>query len=448
MISGCFLGEVRYDMMSLTNPCAAHNVFILSIYSSLLYYGDSLSLTTVTKYILTARVLSACPSVYVCHIMARPVSTLNDQLTCSVCLERYKEPKTLPCHHSFCRVCLERVPALEKVDVDEQHEAETAEQLVSCIKCPNCRKSVPLPSGGVSELPPAFLINNLLEVQKTTEFENVQPRTECAGHGQYNTRTENAASLALLCEKHDRVLEFYCNDCDVLLCSVCSIKFHRAHDCDLAADITKAHRKLIEDQLALLRRDVTHVDSMIAYVDSAKERVFSEGDVTKKAITDAVEQLHRHIEDRKTTLMAMLNQNIGEKLHVLKNHREKGLAMATHMRKSESIVECKLERLKDSIEIIAVKNELVQLISELRLNPEALKFTPPCKISFSSNPPNSEIGFLFEPAEKHDSKEIVVGKKCRYMLYLLGAGQTDIVCHLVPSNSTKPSECQVNGKGK
>ena len=76
---------------------------------------------------------------------------------------------------------------------------------------------------------------------------------------------------------------------------------------------------------------MTHVDSMIACVDSAKERVLSEGDVTKKAITDTVEQLHRHIEDGKTKLMTMLNENIGEKLHVLKNHREKGLAIITHM---------------------------------------------------------------------------------------------------------------------
>ena len=106
-------------------------------------------------------------------IMARPASNLYDQLTCSVCLDRYKDPRTLPCHHSFCKVCLEHVPALEQAD--EQHEVETVGQLESGIKCPNCRKSVPLPPGGVSELPPAFLINNLLEVQKTAESENVQP---------------------------------------------------------------------------------------------------------------------------------------------------------------------------------------------------------------------------------------------------------------------------------
>ena len=314
--------------------------------------------------------------------------------------------------------------------------AET--ELVSCIKCPNCRKSVPLPPGGVSELPPAFLINNLLEVQKTTEFENVQPRTECAGH-------------TLLCDEHERVLEFYCKDCGVLLCSVCAIKGHHAHNCDLAADVAKFHRKLIEDQLALLRRDVAHVDSMIAHVDSTRERLISEGDVTKKAITDAVEQLHRHIEDRKTKLMAMLNQNIEEKLLGLKNHREKGLAMKAHMRKSESTVEGKLERLNDSIEIMVVKNELVQLISEVRLNPDALKFTAPNMISFSSHPPNTEIGFLFEPAEKHGRKKLVAGNKMYcYSVYLPGL-ETDIVpvCQLVPSNKAfKPFECQVSSLGK
>ena len=57
------------------------------------------------------------------------------------------------------------------------------------------------------------------------------------------------------------------------MCSVCAIKGHRNHDCDLAADVAKDSKKVVEDQLALLRKDVTHVDGMIAHLESAKERV-------------------------------------------------------------------------------------------------------------------------------------------------------------------------------
>ena len=376
--------------------------------------------------------------------MSRPASTLYDQLICSVCLQRYKDPRTLACHHSFCRVCLERVPVLEPDEPEpesgeEQHEAETAEQqatLSTEINCPCCRKSVFLPPGGVSELPAAFLINNLLDVQKAAEYETVQI-TRQASHSH--------------CEEHERIVEFYCNDCGILVCSVCAIKGHRTHNCDLAADVAKDNKKLVEDQLALLRKDVTHVEDTIAQLESAKEGVLLEGEITKKAITDAVELLHHQIEDGKMKLMTTVNQNMEEKLRPLEDQCEKGLAIITQMRNSESVVEGRLEKLKDSIEIMPLKDELMQIISKVRVSRESIKFTVPYTISFSSNPsPSNEIGLLIEPAEKDATKEALVGRECRYLLYL---PETDanLVCHLVSLyKNSKSSECQIrsleNGK--
>lgn len=365
--------------------------------------------------------------------MSRPASSLQDQLTCSVCLERYLDPRTLPCHHSFCKVCLDKVLA-------RRSDQDTEEIGCLTIACPVCRKQSQLPLGGVNELPPAFLINNLLEVHKASSatYVNVQPQH----------RTESATTTDLLCDKHERVLEFYCSDCRVLLCSACFLKVHRMHDCDLVSDVYKTHRKLIENQLDLLGRDVTHVDRMIAYIDSANDRLTSEGDETKKAITDVAEQLHRHIEEEKVSLVNMVDQNIKEKQKVLKNHHDKGMAMISQMRRSESIVGDELERMKDSIKIMAAKDELIQLISDVRFDRESIKFTAPINISFSPNAsPRKEIGFLFEPGEKDATKEIVVGKECRYMVYLPGA-ETNPICHLVPLNKNlKPSDCQVSFQG-
>ena len=35
-----------------------------------------------------------------------PVDEINDLLTCSMCLETLTEPRSLPCFHNFCKVCL------------------------------------------------------------------------------------------------------------------------------------------------------------------------------------------------------------------------------------------------------------------------------------------------------------------------------------------------------
>ena len=39
----------------------------------------------------------------------------DNQLTCSVCLDMYNVPKTLPCHHSFCLECIQGLKVEIKV---------------------------------------------------------------------------------------------------------------------------------------------------------------------------------------------------------------------------------------------------------------------------------------------------------------------------------------------
>jgi hypothetical protein len=35
-----------------------------------------------------------------------PVDEIKDLLTCSMCLQTLTEPRSLPCLHNFCKVCL------------------------------------------------------------------------------------------------------------------------------------------------------------------------------------------------------------------------------------------------------------------------------------------------------------------------------------------------------
>ena len=82
------------------------------------------------------------------------LNKLDSQLTCAVCLVHYTDPKTLPCLHSYCKDCINRLPV--ELDNDGRH----------IVQCPSCRHPTQLSERGAAALPTAFHINNLLEIDQ------------------------------------------------------------------------------------------------------------------------------------------------------------------------------------------------------------------------------------------------------------------------------------------
>ena len=126
---------------------------------------------------------------------------IEQQLTCAVCLDIYTNPKTLPCLHSFCQQCLDRLP------VSPQGNKRF-------IACPTCRTSVQLPEEPTAaEFPVAFHLNNFKEVyslmKKATEVTEPQ-QVKC-----------DACTVANA--------NGYCKDCCKFLCMSC-FDLHKIFD--------------------------------------------------------------------------------------------------------------------------------------------------------------------------------------------------------------------------
>ena len=98
---------------------------------------------------------------------ADTLQKLEEQLTCHVCLELYKKPKILPCHHAFCQDCVGLCPR-------QFREGKYF------LKCPTCSKPAQIPDGGAPALPPAFSINKLFELHQ--EMLAKQDVMDCPQH--------------------------------------------------------------------------------------------------------------------------------------------------------------------------------------------------------------------------------------------------------------------------
>ncbi|XP_072041229.1 tripartite motif-containing protein 2-like [Amphiura filiformis] len=108
----------------------------------------------------------------------------NDLLACGICLDRYNQPRGLPCLHCFCHDCLERYCRGQKQ-----------------VMCPNCKKPTAVPKEGVSGFPPHFIINTLQDMLNKPK-EAIQDAI-CG-----NCNLKKATSYCLECK------EFFCKTCN------------------------------------------------------------------------------------------------------------------------------------------------------------------------------------------------------------------------------------------
>ena len=96
------------------------------------------------------------------------VQKAREELICSICIETFKEPRTLACQHTFCTACLEQLASSqkrsplprrtpEKCAPEASYNIRTPTTEVT-VSCPECRSNITLPENGISgEYTRAFL---------------------------------------------------------------------------------------------------------------------------------------------------------------------------------------------------------------------------------------------------------------------------------------------------
>lgn len=99
-------------------------------------------------------------------------------------------PKLLQCSHTVCLHCLTRIAASQTRDTGS-------------FRCPICRESINIPRGGVSALPPSFLVNQLLDLM-SRQGREVIPK----------------------CSVHITQELLFCETCDTVFCMSCTRGSH------------------------------------------------------------------------------------------------------------------------------------------------------------------------------------------------------------------------------
>ena len=149
-------------------------------------------------------------------------------LICTLCLEVFRDPRLLPCHHSFCLDCLANLTS-------RHHLSRT-------FPCPQCRHQVTLPPGGVTAFQSKFYID-------AEDLEKARDGTQCLTHPQQD-------------------LDLYCVDCQVPVCFECVLTKHKPHQTqELSEAAGEASIQLSQDEVRL--QDA--VSQMMPQVEAARK---------------------------------------------------------------------------------------------------------------------------------------------------------------------------------
>ena len=283
------------------------------------------------------------------------LNNLHEEVSCSVCMCKYTDPKQLPCLHSFCLHCLNGI----------QRTSGRRDK----IACPECRQEFNVPdNGNLAALPTNFRINSLLDVLAIKECNttgvkcgNCDKRSkrshycfqccafwcgECITF--HNKMKANKDHYALALEDfqdHDfedilkrpeycampghekKKIKLFCKICKVAICNACAFTDHDGHGKILLeqaanerklrvksaiesqrkraqtkrSEITKLDESLIEvqEQAARVRRNVQeYADSIHAAIEAKKLEIFDDVERRTKASLQKIEKQKEGIEEQ------------------------------------------------------------------------------------------------------------------------------------------------------
>ena len=288
-------------------------------------------------------------------------------LTCTVCLEEFREPKVLPCCHTFCKGCLERI--LEK---------SKTEQLI----CPQCRTEHEVPESGAAGFLTDFsLVHDLhvLQVMQTKdaspvcgECDSTSPSTAycatceaflcdfcCTAHKKMkhcrnhevlllqNVTTESLkpSLKTRYCAEHaEEALKLYCENCQKLICRDCTLVVHHRHSYKFVKDARQAIQSQLhsltegaEVKLAKLRKDLAFAKEIETFVESYPESLQS-------AINTTFESFIAMLKARQAELLSQVEdecQKDKKAIWAHKEHTESAIAnLTSSINFAERVLHC------------------------------------------------------------------------------------------------------------
>ncbi|XP_069101875.1 transcription intermediary factor 1-beta-like [Argopecten irradians] len=313
----------------------------------------------------------------------RPPELHSHLLECPICLDRLRQPKSLPCLHSFCQECLGTYITKE---ISEKRVSDTS------FPCPICRRTTsPVNQTEAKEkwaeqFPTNVMIQDLIQLkERSTELPYCKPcqrkgtmtnpakfwckmmnsffcesckeqhhdfiHNDCdiLDISEYDIRRSKEEESVPKCHQHEEKMLWYCEKHKCLGCSECMIKFHKQCEITIKAkeylEKVKSGKQL-EDMKEKLKKGADVLKSLVTDFDERIQTLVQNQEMALKSITDLRKRIDEELDECQKAVTDEL----------VTKYKEEKEKMEVSLRQCDRLMKCMLSTMKSSVKAVEENN--------------------------------------------------------------------------------------------
>lgn len=272
---------------------------------------------------------------------------ISRDLTCSICLDLFKQPVSLPCDHTFCQTCIEGY----WMGPRGLGQGGTG-------SCPQCRKVYP----GQSYRPNRIVANIV---------ESYCHGLEESGPGARLPEVNSPDKLpAPRCSRHREELKLYCEEDQELVCLVCGLsQEHRTHTMECVQEAELKYRASLNSSMDSLKAELNTALQCDREAEEEVKKLKEHTADLKQRIEAQFSDLHQFLYQEEKLLQVKLKTEERRELIRLDEHKALLCVEISRLQRAVQEIEDKLKE-QDPFTLLRGIKALLQR--------PLLKFEKPC----------------------------------------------------------------------
>uniref|UniRef100_A0A3P8PEH5 Tripartite motif containing 25 n=1 Tax=Astatotilapia calliptera TaxID=8154 RepID=A0A3P8PEH5_ASTCA len=231
------------------------------------------------------------------------IMSLEDELTCSICLSTFDCPVTIPCGHNFCQDCLlaswedsyscpqcrtvfDTKPELKKNTVliavvetfklrsTKRREKKKKDDVIRCDTCMEAEAS-----------------KTCLTCMASYCEEHLRPHRENPVFHLHELSEPVGDLSERICSDHHKLMEFFCSQHDRLICSFCLQHIHKGCSFLTPEEQRNLKESDLRDKLGLLNEKMEKTENVVFQMNNMQSMLKDGANKRKTALAAVYQQM-------------------------------------------------------------------------------------------------------------------------------------------------------------